>query len=81
MKNVRCQLCDVKVGHQIMEVVGLFDYEMHNFTHIALNFTNRWIESVLSWFPDNIFLIIYLQIIYNQIYENNRQNLTFLSPA
>ena len=27
LKKVRCQFCDVKFGHRIMEAVGFFDYK------------------------------------------------------
>ena len=41
LKKTRCQFCDVKFGHQIMEVVALFIYKMRNFTQTTFNFTNR----------------------------------------
>ena len=33
-----------------MEAMGFFDYEMHNFTQITINLTNRWSKGVISWF-------------------------------
>ena len=54
LKNVRCQFCDDKFGHRIMEAIGFFDYKMRNFTQTTLNFTNRWSKGVDSWFSDNI---------------------------
>ena len=31
LKEARCQFCDVKFGHRVMEAVVFFDHGMHNF--------------------------------------------------
>ena len=31
LKKARCQFCEVKFGHRIMEAVGFFDHKMHDF--------------------------------------------------
>ena len=36
MKKARCQFCDVKFGHRIMEAVGLFEYKMRKCAQITL---------------------------------------------
>ena len=41
LKKARCQFCDVTFCHQIMGVVGFFDYNMLNFIQITFNFTNK----------------------------------------
>ena len=64
LKNVRCQFCDDKFGHRIMEAVGFFDYKMRNFTQTTLNFTNRWSKGVDSWFSDNILHKWYFRKLY-----------------
>ena len=33
LKKARCQFCDVKFGHCIMEAVGFFDYKMHSLNY------------------------------------------------
>ena len=53
-KKARCQICDVKFGHRIMEAVVFFDQKMHNFIQITFNFTNMWSKDVISWFSDII---------------------------
>ena len=47
-KKARCQFCDDKFGHRIMEAVGFFDYKMRNFNQITFNFTNRRIKGIVS---------------------------------
>ena len=56
LKRVRCQFCDVKFGHRIMEAVGFFDYKMHGFIQInvTFNFTNKWSKGVVWWFTEMI---------------------------
>ena len=54
LKKARCQFCDVKFGHRIMEAVGFFDYKMHSFIQITFNFTNKWSKGVVWWFSDMI---------------------------
>ena len=54
LKKARCQFCDVKFGHRIMETVGIFDYEMNSFIQITFNFTNKWSKDVVWWFTDMI---------------------------
>ena len=53
-KKARCQICDVKFGHRIVEAVVFFDQKMHNFIQITFNFTNMWSKDVISWFSDII---------------------------
>ena len=31
LKKARCQICDVKLGHRVIEAVGLFDYKMRSY--------------------------------------------------
>ena len=54
LKEARCQFCDVKFGHRVMEAVVFFDHGKHNFIQITLNVTNRWSKGVISWFSDII---------------------------
>ena len=54
LKKARCQFCDVKFGHRVMEAVVFFDHEMHNFIQMTFNVTNRWSKGVISWFSDII---------------------------
>ena len=35
LTKARCQFCDDKFGHRIMEAVGFFDYKIRNFTQIT----------------------------------------------
>ena len=46
--------CDVKFGHRIMEAVGFFDYKMHSFIQITVNFTNMGSKGVVWWFTEMI---------------------------
>ena len=41
LKKARCQFCDVKFGHRIMEAVGSFEYKMHNSIQITFDLTTR----------------------------------------
>ena len=54
LKKARCQFCNIKFGHRIMEAVGFFDYEMHSFIQITFNFTNKWSKGVVWWFTEMI---------------------------
>ena len=54
LKKARCQFCDVKFGHRIMEAVGFFDYKMHSFIQITFNFTNKLSKGVVWRFTDMI---------------------------
>ena len=49
LKKSRCQFNDVKLSHQIMEAVELFDYKMHNFTQITLTLGYEWSKSAVLW--------------------------------
>ena len=51
-KQARCQFCDVKFGHRIMEAVDLFDYRMRIANQITFNFTNRRRKGVVPRFVD-----------------------------
>ena len=51
-KKARCQFCDVKFGHRIVEAVDLFDYRMRISNQITFNFTNRRRKGVVPRFVD-----------------------------
>ena len=54
LKKARCQFCDVKFGHRIMEAVGFSDYKMHSFIQITFHFTNKWSKGVVWWLTEMI---------------------------
>ena len=61
LKEARCQFCDVRFGHRIMEAVGFFDYKMHSFIQSSLNFTNKWSKGAVWWFTEMILHMWYFR--------------------
>ena len=64
LKKARCQFCDVKFGHRIMEAVGFFNYKIHDFIQITFDFATRWSKGVVLWFSDIILHERYFRKLY-----------------